>query len=63
VISGAKFGGNKFGMPELASKAFSKPIDCLSLHFIGTFKSLTYDSASTNFSSHITLKLVFYLLW
>ncbi|XP_027914582.1 esterase CG5412-like [Vigna unguiculata] len=35
VISGAKFGGNKFGMPELASKAFSKPIDCLSLHFIG----------------------------
>ncbi|XP_014520012.1 esterase CG5412 isoform X1 [Vigna radiata var. radiata] len=35
VISGAKFGGNKFGMPKLASNAFSKPIDCLSLHFIG----------------------------
>ncbi|WVZ11912.1 hypothetical protein V8G54_016442 [Vigna mungo] len=35
VISGAKFGGNKFGMPKLASNAFSKPIDCLSIHFIG----------------------------
>ncbi|BAT99474.1 Rhodanese-like domain-containing protein [Vigna angularis] len=35
VISGAMFGGNKFGMPKLASNAFSKPIDCLSLHFIG----------------------------
>ncbi|KAL9328617.1 hypothetical protein ACSQ67_003620 [Phaseolus vulgaris] len=35
VISGAKFGGNKFGMPKLASNAFSKPIDCLSLHIIG----------------------------
>jgi len=45
VISGAKFGGKKFGMPELASNAFSKPIDCLSLHFIGSFKSLICDSA------------------
>ncbi|TKY69924.1 Rhodanese domain-containing protein 6 [Spatholobus suberectus] len=35
VISGAKFGGEKFGMPKLASNAFSKPIDCPSLHFIG----------------------------
>ncbi|KAL2662377.1 hypothetical protein AAZV13_02G036800 [Glycine max] len=34
-ISGAKFGENRFGMPKLASNAFSKPIDCPSLHFIG----------------------------
>jgi len=36
-ISGAKFGENRFGMPKLASNAFSKPIDCPSLHFIGSF--------------------------
>ncbi|XP_020217641.1 esterase OVCA2 [Cajanus cajan] len=35
VISGAKFGGNKFGMPKLACNTFSKPIDCPSLHLIG----------------------------
>ncbi|XP_057448542.1 uncharacterized protein LOC130740064 [Lotus japonicus] len=35
VISGAKFGGKKFGLPKLASNAFSKPIECPSLHFIG----------------------------
>ncbi|XP_061351329.1 uncharacterized protein LOC133296369 isoform X2 [Gastrolobium bilobum] len=34
VISGAKFGGKKFGMPELASNTFSEPIGCPSLHFI-----------------------------
>ena len=35
IISGDKFGGAKFGMPKLASNAFSSPIDCPSLHFIG----------------------------
>ncbi|XP_016200568.1 esterase AGAP003155 [Arachis ipaensis] len=35
LISGAKFGGNKYEMPKLASNAFSDPIDCPSLHFIG----------------------------
>ncbi|XP_027362835.1 esterase C25G4.2-like [Abrus precatorius] len=35
LISGAKFGEKKFGMPKLASNAFSKPIECPSLHFIG----------------------------
>ncbi|TKY69923.1 Rhodanese domain-containing protein 6 [Spatholobus suberectus] len=40
VISGAKFGGHAFGMPKLASNAYSKPIDCLSLHFIGREKDI-----------------------
>ncbi|XP_054824148.1 uncharacterized protein LOC129322110 isoform X1 [Prosopis cineraria] len=35
LISGAKFGGKKFGTPKLASNAFSKPINIPSLHFIG----------------------------
>ncbi|XP_061351309.1 uncharacterized protein LOC133312124 [Gastrolobium bilobum] len=35
VISGAKFGEKKFGMPKLASNVFSEPIGCPSLHFIG----------------------------
>lgn len=35
LISGAKFGEKRFGMPKLASNAFSKPIDCPSLHIIG----------------------------
>ncbi|TKY69925.1 Serine hydrolase FSH [Spatholobus suberectus] len=35
VISGGKFGGKKFGMPELAKDAYSKIIDIPSLHFIG----------------------------
>uniref|UniRef100_A0A2P2QL57 UPF0483 protein CBG03338-like n=1 Tax=Rhizophora mucronata TaxID=61149 RepID=A0A2P2QL57_RHIMU len=35
LISGAKFGGYKFGQPKLAANAFSSPINCLSLHFIG----------------------------
>lgn len=37
IISGAKFGGSKFGMPKLAANAFSASIDCPSLHFIGMF--------------------------
>ena len=40
LISGAKFGGNKFGAPKLASNAFSKPIECPSLHIFGTLDSL-----------------------
>ncbi|KAK9284533.1 hypothetical protein L1049_023708 [Liquidambar formosana] len=35
IIAGAKFGGNKFGLPKLAANAFSSPIQTPSLHFIG----------------------------
>ncbi|PON84782.1 Serine hydrolase FSH [Trema orientale] len=35
IISGDKFGGAKFGMPKLAANAFSSPVQCPSLHFIG----------------------------
>ncbi|MED6207795.1 hypothetical protein PIB30_038891 [Stylosanthes scabra] len=37
LISGAKFGGKKYEMPTMASNAFSYPIKCPSLHFIGSF--------------------------
>ncbi|XP_009791393.1 uncharacterized protein LOC107788301 [Nicotiana tabacum] len=35
IISGAKFGGPSFGVPQLAANAFSSPINCPSLHFLG----------------------------
>ncbi|XP_076887400.1 uncharacterized protein LOC143537542 [Bidens hawaiensis] len=35
IISGAKFGGSKFGIPKLASASFSTPITTPSLHLIG----------------------------
>ncbi|KAL3355352.1 hypothetical protein AABB24_019427 [Solanum stoloniferum] len=35
LISGAKFGGPSFGVPKLAVNAFSSPINCPSLHFLG----------------------------
>ncbi|CAL5368460.1 unnamed protein product [Camellia sinensis] len=35
IISGGKFGGSKFSSPKLAENAFSSPIECPSLHFIG----------------------------
>nr|XP_033508671.1 uncharacterized protein LOC117273599 [Nicotiana tomentosiformis] len=35
IISGAKFGGRELGLPKLATNAFSSPIECPSLHFIG----------------------------
>ncbi|KAL7202791.1 hypothetical protein ACSBR1_034288 [Camellia fascicularis] len=35
IISGAKFGGHKFGLPKLAANAFSSPIKLPSLHIIG----------------------------
>ncbi|CAK9156251.1 unnamed protein product, partial [Ilex paraguariensis] len=35
IISGAKFGGYKFGLPKLAANAFSSPVQCPSLHLIG----------------------------
>ncbi|CAL0311866.1 unnamed protein product [Lupinus luteus] len=44
IIAGGKFGGKKFGMPKLASKAFSKPIDCPSIHFIGERDSMKPES-------------------
>lgn len=34
IISGAKFGGSRFGLPPIAANAFSSPIQCPSLHFI-----------------------------
>jgi hypothetical protein len=38
IISGAKFGGSKYGAPKLAANALSSPIKCPSLHFIGNLK-------------------------
>ncbi|XP_058184948.1 uncharacterized protein LOC131302386 isoform X1 [Rhododendron vialii] len=35
LISGAKFGGSMFSSPKLAQNAFSSPIECPSLHFLG----------------------------
>ncbi|KAJ8551641.1 hypothetical protein K7X08_021656 [Anisodus acutangulus] len=35
IISGAKFGGPSYGVPKLAANAFSSPIKCPSLHFLG----------------------------
>ncbi|KAK3211210.1 hypothetical protein Dsin_015916 [Dipteronia sinensis] len=35
IISGAKFGGINIGQPKLAANAFSSPIHCPSIHFIG----------------------------
>ncbi|XP_055816554.1 uncharacterized protein LOC129886046 isoform X3 [Solanum dulcamara] len=35
IISGAKFGGPTFRAPPLAANAFSSPITCPSLHFLG----------------------------
>ncbi|XP_019445411.1 PREDICTED: esterase AGAP003155-like [Lupinus angustifolius] len=40
IISGGKFGGKMFGMPKLASNAFSEPIECPSIHFIGETDSM-----------------------
>uniref|UniRef100_M1B5X4 Serine hydrolase domain-containing protein n=1 Tax=Solanum tuberosum TaxID=4113 RepID=M1B5X4_SOLTU len=37
LIAGSKFGGISLGCPKLASNAFAYPIECTSLHFIGTF--------------------------
>jgi hypothetical protein len=38
IISGAMFGGSKYGAPKLAANAFSSSIKCPSLHFIGSLK-------------------------
>ncbi|XP_060184688.1 uncharacterized protein LOC132614292 [Lycium barbarum] len=35
IISGAKFGGPTYGVPPLAANAFTSPINCPSLHFLG----------------------------
>ncbi|XP_009626528.1 uncharacterized protein [Nicotiana tomentosiformis] len=35
IISGFKFGAPEFGCPKLAANAYSSPIECPSLHFIG----------------------------
>lgn len=42
MISGAKFGGYKFGQPKLGANAFSSPIDCPSLHILGNFNNLQH---------------------
>ncbi|GAU44833.1 hypothetical protein TSUD_238060 [Trifolium subterraneum] len=44
LISGAKFGSTNYGTPKLASNAFSKPIDCPSLHIIGEMDYLKPES-------------------
>jgi len=54
VMSGANFGGSKYGMPKLASNAYSKLIDCPSLH-----KSLIILSFKKKKNSlHLTLKVI-----
>ncbi|GAV67915.1 FSH1 domain-containing protein [Cephalotus follicularis] len=35
IISGASFTKHKLGLPKLATTAYSSPIECPSLHFIG----------------------------
>ncbi|KAH7860229.1 hypothetical protein Vadar_011002 [Vaccinium darrowii] len=35
LISGGKFGGSRFSSPKLAQNAFSSPLECSSLHFLG----------------------------
>ncbi|KAI8536378.1 hypothetical protein RHMOL_Rhmol10G0252300 [Rhododendron molle] len=35
LICGGKFGGSNFSSPKLAQNAFSSPIECPSLHFLG----------------------------
>ncbi|KAH7859511.1 hypothetical protein Vadar_002022 [Vaccinium darrowii] len=35
LIAGSKFGGSMFSSPKLAQNAFSSPIECPSLHFLG----------------------------
>ncbi|KAK6923809.1 Serine hydrolase FSH [Dillenia turbinata] len=35
IISGGKFGGIKYGLPKLATNAYSSPVQCPSLHFLG----------------------------
>ncbi|XP_045809435.1 esterase OVCA2-like isoform X5 [Trifolium pratense] len=45
LISGAIFRGMKYGTPKLAFHAFSKPIDCPSLHIIGFLEARKHYSA------------------
>ncbi|KAF7130020.1 hypothetical protein RHSIM_Rhsim10G0171200 [Rhododendron simsii] len=35
LIAGGKFGGSNFSSPKLAQNAFSSPVECPSLHFLG----------------------------
>ncbi|XP_022740679.1 esterase C25G4.2-like [Durio zibethinus] len=44
IISGAKFGGSRFGHHKLTSKAFSSPVECPSLHIIGEMDFLKPES-------------------
>ncbi|KAL2504523.1 alpha/beta-Hydrolases superfamily protein [Abeliophyllum distichum] len=44
IISGSKFGGSKFGLPRLATNAFSSPINCPSLHIIGELDFMKEES-------------------
>ncbi|XP_011097505.1 esterase AGAP003155 isoform X1 [Sesamum indicum] len=44
IISGGKFGGAKFGLPKLAARAFSSPVNCPSLHIIGELDFLRDES-------------------
>ncbi|XWS44997.1 hypothetical protein CRYUN_Cryun15aG0097900 [Craigia yunnanensis] len=44
IISGAKFGGSKFGHHMLTSTAFSSPLECPSLHIIGEMDFMKLES-------------------
>ncbi|KAA8530788.1 hypothetical protein F0562_005588 [Nyssa sinensis] len=46
IISGAKFGGSKLGLPKLAANAFSSPVKCPSLHLIGEMDFMKEEGAS-----------------
>ncbi|OMO73029.1 Serine hydrolase FSH [Corchorus olitorius] len=45
LISGAKFGGSKLGHTKLTLTAFSSPLECTSLHFIGEMDIVKLESA------------------
>ncbi|KAK6237935.1 hypothetical protein QUC31_003404 [Theobroma cacao] len=47
LISGAKFGGSKFGHHKLTSTAFSSPLECPSLHIIGEMDTTNTKPEST----------------
>lgn len=63
MISGAKFGGYKFGQPKLGANAFSSPIDCPSLHILGNFNNLQHLFRLPLFNLSLLLLLFLLLLF
>ncbi|KAK2973426.1 hypothetical protein RJ640_010421, partial [Escallonia rubra] len=49
IISGAKFGGSKLGLPKLAANAFSSPVQCPSLHIIGIIRLFVLQISPSSF--------------